>query len=313
MLDTRTFIGVDVSKDHLDVALPGSLKVWRTGNDRTGIAALGRKLAKLDEPHLVCEATGGYTRRLVHGLVERGVAFSRVNPRQVRDFARATGKLAKTDAIDAGVILGFAEVMQPAAAPPVSQHQLRLTDLVRRRRQLVDAAAIEKQREQPDEPLLASSIKRHLAFLAQEIEGIDRAIATAIEADQALARRAELLRTVPGIGHITAATLVAELPELGIIGKKQIAALVGVAPMNRDSGLMRGQAHIAGGRLSVRCVLYMATIVAIRCNPVIKTFYKHLREQGKPPKVAIVAAMRKLLIAANAMIEHDRPWTNQTA
>jgi transposase len=311
--NTRTFIGVDVSKDHLDVALPGSAKVWRIGNDPAGIATLGRKLAKLGEPHLVCEATGGYTRRLVHGLAERGIAFSRVNPRQVRDFARATGKLAKTDAIDAGVILRFAEVMQPAAAPPVSERQLRLTDLVRRRRQLVDIAAMEKQRSvQPDEAMITASIKAHLTFLIGQIAGLDAAIAEQIEQDRDLARRAELLRTIPGVGAIAAATLVAELPELGHTGKKQIAALVGVAPMNRDSGLMRGQAHIAGGRLSVRCVLYMATIVAIRCNPAIKSFYKHLRAQGKPPKVAIVAAMRKLLIAANAMLEHDRPWS-QTA
>lgn len=310
---TRSFIGVDVSKDHLDVALPGSSRVWRTGNDQAGIAALGRKLATLGDPHLVCEATGGYTRRLVHGLVERGIVYSCVNPRQVRDFARATGKLAKTDAIDAGIILRFAEVMQPAAAPPVSERQLRLTDLVRRRRQLVDIAAMEKQRSaQPDEALIVDSIKAHLLFLIGQIASLDAAIAEQIEQDDELARRAQLLRTIPGIGAVAAATLVAELPELGHTGKKQIAALVGVAPMNRDSGLMRGQAHIAGGRLSVRCVLYMATIVAIRCNPPIKSFYKHLRDQGKPPKVAIVAAMRKLLIAANAMLEQNRPWS-QTA
>lgn len=313
MLDRCTFIGVDVSKDHLDIAIPGNARVWRTGNDRTGITALGRRLAKLDAPHLVCEATGGYTRQLARGLAERGVAFSQVNPRQVRDFARATGKLAKTDAIDAGVILSFAQVMQPAAAPPVSERQLRLTDLVRRRRQLVDIAAMEKQRStQPDEAMIIASIKAHLTFLAGQIASLDALIAEQIEQDRELARRAGLLRTIPGIGAVAAATLVAELPELGHAGKKQIAALVGVAPMNRDSGLLRGQAHIAGGRLSVRCVLYMATIVAIRCNPPIKAFYKHLRDQGKPPKVAIVAAMRKLLIAANAMLEHDRPW-NQTA
>ncbi|HEY0327787.1 MAG TPA: transposase [Rhodopseudomonas sp.] len=312
MLDTRTFIGVDVSKDHLDVALPGSPRVWRTGNDKTGIAALGRKLAGLQTPHLVCEATGGYTRLLAHDLARRQIAFSRVNPRQVRDFARATGRLAKTDAIDAGVILRFAQTMQPPAASAPSEAQIQLTDLVRRRRQLVEMAAMEKQRAaHPDDETLAASLARHLDFLTTEIAHIDQRIADLIEADRHLARRAELLRSIPSFGAIVAATLVAELPELGQVGKKQIAALVGVAPMNRDSGTSRGEAHITGGRLSVRCILYMATIVAIRCNPVIKPFYKRLRNDGKPPKVAIVAAMRKLLVIANSIIEQDKPWLQQ--
>lgn len=310
MQQLTNYVGVDVSKHHLDVAFPGVRQIWRTKNDATGIAALAGRIARLDRPQLVCEATGGYTRALVRGMAASTIAISKLNPRQVRDFARATGKLAKTDAIDAAVILRFAEAMQPPASPPPAPDQLRLSDLVRRRRQLVDAAAIEKQRDvPPDERLITASIERHLAFLKSEIDTVDQAIAHAIDADQALARRAALLRTIPGIGTVTAATLVAELPELGVIGKKQIAALVGVAPINQDSGLYRGQAHIGGGRLSARCCLYMATIVAIRCNPAIRPFYKHLREQGKPPKVAIVAAMRKLVIAANAMLQNDRPWT----
>lgn len=308
----RSYVGVDVSKGHLDVAFPGA-KVWRTTNDASGIAALVRRAARLQQPQLVCEATGGYTRALVRGAADEGLALSRINPRQVRDFGRSTGRLAKTDAIDAAVILRFAQTMQPPASPAPTLTQAYLTDLVRRRRQLVDAAAQEKQRDLPDAPLPAASIKRHLAFLTAEVESIDRAIAATIAADRTLARRAELLRTIPGVGAVTAATLVAELPELGTIGKKQIAALVGVAPVNRDSGLYRGQAHIAGGRLSARCCLYMATIVAIRCNPAIKPFYQHLRGQGKPPKVAIVAAMRKLIIAANAMLEHNRPWSSNPA
>lgn len=204
--------------------------------------------------------------------------------------------------------------MQPPASPPPSANQERLTTLVRRRRQLVDMAAMEKQRDaDPDDRIAAASIDDHLAFLAKQIGQLDVAIAEQTEQDVGLARRAALLRTIPGIGAVASATLVAELPELGHIGKKQIAALVGVAPMNRDSGLMRGQAHITGGRLSVRCILYMATIVAIRCNPAIRPFYKHLREQGKPAKVAIVAAMRKMLIVANSMLEHNRPWINNPA
>lgn len=302
-------VGIDVSKHHLDIAFPGVSKVWRTPNDASGIAALIRRVRRLDSPHVVCEATGGYTRRLTSDLAAEAVPLSRVNPRQVRDFTRATGRLAKTDEIDAVAILRFADAMQPPASPVPSPEQVRLTDLVRRRRQLVDAAAQEKQREAiPDQPLVTGSIERHLAFLIKEIAVIDEAIANAIEADVTLARRAELLRSIPGVGVVTAATLVAELPELGTIGNKQIAALIGVAPMNRDSGISRGQAHIAGGRMSVRCCLYMAAVVAIRCNPAIRPFYKRLREQGKPPKVAIVAAMRKLITTANAMLAHNRPW-----
>lgn len=312
MLDTRTFIGVDVSKDHLDVALPGSPKVWRTDNDKAGIAALGGRLAHLNAPHLVCEATGSYTHLLTRDLARRQIAFSRVNPRQVRDFARATGRLAKTDAIDAGIILRFAQTMQPPAACPPSEAQIQLTELVRRRRQLVEMATMEKQRaSHHDDEDLTASLRRHLDFLAGEIKDIDRRIADQIEANNQLAHRAKLLQSIPAIGAIVAATLVAELPELGTVGKKQIAALVGVAPMNRDSGASRGEAHIAGGRLSVRCTLYMATISAIRCNPAIKSFYKRLRDDGKPPKVAIVAAMRKLLIIANSIIERDQPWEEQ--
>lgn len=314
MLTIPTYVSADVSKAHLDVAFPAAANIWRTTNDATGIAALQRRLSRLEHPHLVCEATGGYTRLLAGRLAEQGIAFSRVNPRQVRDFARASGRLAKTDAIDAAVILSFAQVMQPPAVPPPAAAQLRLADLVRRRRQLVDMLAMEKQHGAlPDDPEIVASIRGHLAFLAEQIEQIDQSIDQQIQDDPELAHRATLLRTIPGFGAITAATLTAELPELGRIGKKQIAALVGVAPMNRDSGQMRGQAHIGGGRRSARCILYMATIVAIRCNPVISPFYKRLRQDGKPPKVAIVAAMRKLIIAANAMLEQNRPWSNEQA
>jgi len=314
MLATPTFVSADVSKAHLDIAFPATARIWRTTNDAAGIAALQRRLGKLEHPHMVCEATGGYTRLLARRLAEQGVAFSKVNPRQVRDFARASGRLAKTDAIDAAVILSFAQVMQPPAMTPPAAAQLRLSDLVRRRRQLVDMLAMEKQhRALPEDPEIVASIRGHLDFLAEQIEQIDHSIDRQIQNDLELAHRAELLRTIPGFGAITAATLIAEVPELGRIGKKQIAALLGVAPMNRDSGQMRGQASIAGGRRSARCILYMATIVAIRVNPVIKPFYKRLRQEGKAPKVAIVAAMRKLILAANAMLEQNRPWANGQA
>lgn len=309
MQQQPTFVGVDVSKAHLDVAF-SSKTLWRTSNDTAGIAALTRRLARLDRPHLVCEATGRHTRSLQQSLHASAIPMSRLNPRQVRDFARASGRLAKTDAIDAAIILSFAQLMQPPATPAPPPAQLRLADLVRRRRQLVDMLAMEKQRlSEPDEPQLRASLTRHLDFLKAEIIAIEAEIATAVAADAELFVRAKLLESVPGIGALTASTLIAELPELGRTGNKQIAALTGVAPMNHDSGVHRGEAHIAGGRLSVRCVLYMATLSAIRCNPPIKAFYKRLRDDGKPPKVAIVAAMRKLITTANAMLEHNQPWS----
>lgn len=309
MLGTRTFIGIDVSKGNLDIASAVLSKIWRIGNDPSGLAALWRRVGKIEAPHLVCEATGGYTRLLVREAGKRNIPISRINPRQVRDFARASGRLAKTDAIDAATILRFAEVMQPAASPPPDQAQTRLTDLVRRRRQLVDMLAMEKQRPAGDEEEVIGSVRQHIQYLTTSVRDMDRLIAEQIGSQPDLGHRAELLSSIPGIGVIAASTFVAELPELGRVGKKQIAALVGVAPMNQDSGLKRGQAHISGGRLSVRCALYMATLSAIRCNPPIRDFYKRLRDDGKPPKVAIVAAMRKLIIVANFIVQSGRPWT----
>ena len=303
------YVGVDVSKHHLDFVMPGTAQCCRVSNSAAGLAGLVRRLSRLERPHLVCEATGSYTRPLVRELAQRSIPVSRVNPRQVRDFARAAGQLAKTDAIDAALILRFAQAMQPPVSPPPAPAQVQLADLVRRRRQLVDMAAVEKQHaEHPEAELVRATITAHLAFLQASIAQLDAAITAQIAAHPDMARRAGLLTSIPGVGRTTAAVLVAELPELGTIGPKQIAALAGVAPINHDSGQMRGQAHIAGGRLSVRCALYMACLSAIRCNPPIKAFYLHLRAQGKPAKLAIVAAMRKLLITANAMLQRDTPW-----
>lgn len=306
------YVGVDVSKQHLDLAVAGS-RVFRVSNSPGGLSRLVERLAGLSRPHLVCEATGSYTRLLARELARHGIDFSRVNPRRVRDLARADGQLAKTDAIDAGVILRFAQLMQPQPGPAPDPAALELADLVRRRRQMVDMLATEEQRrEHPDSEAVRDSIDVHIGFLRAQVAGLDQAIATAIAGQPGLAHRAELLRSIPGIGKITAAVLVAEMPELGQIGNKQVAALAGVAPFTRDSGQMRGQAHIAGGRLSVRCALYMAAISAIRANRPIKAFYKRLRDQGKPAKLAIVAAMRKLVITANTIIAKDTPW-NDTA
>jgi transposase len=302
------FVAVDISKAMLDLATPEG--TWRTPNSASGIAALGKRLARYERPQLVCEATGRYGRLLARQMDKSGIAMSIVNPRQVRDFARATGQLAKTDVIDAKIILRFAQTMQPPETPHTPENRARLAEQVRRRRQLVDMLAVEKQRlsglEDPD---TLASIHEHLAFLKHQIARCDTHIEAEIVADPMLARKSSLLQSIPGIGATTAAILIAELPELGQADQKQIAALAGVAPMNRDSGQWRGQAHITGGRLSVRCALYMATLPAIRFNPTIRLFYQRLRADGKAPKVAITAAMRKLLITANAIIQKNRPWT----
>lgn len=313
MSNASQYVAVDVSKAMLDVAMPGLNRVWRSPNTKAGIVALRRRLDAFKRPHIVCEATGRYGRLLSRQMGEAGIAMSVVNPRQVRDFARATGQLAKTDVLDARIILRFADTMQPAQTPPTPENQARLAEQVRRRRQLVDMLAVEKQRLSGLEDVdTLTSIREHLTFLEGQIRACDARIKGEIEADEKLARKAVLLESIPGIGATTAAVLIAELPELGIADKKQIAALAGVAPMNRDSGQWRGQAHITGGRLSVRCALYMATLPAIRFNPAIRSFYQHLRAEGKAPKVAITAAMRKLLIIANAIIQQDRPWANHT-
>lgn len=313
MMEVTDYVAVDVSKAALDIAMAGRGQVWRTPNTPAGIESLRRRLERLDHPRVVCEATGRYGRLLARRMNAAGIAMSIVNPRQVRDFARATGQLAKTDVLDARVILRFAQTMEPPATPQIADNMARLSEQVRRRRQLVDMLATEKQRLSGlDDADTLASIRAHLAFLEGQIEQSNLRIKSEIDADVRLARKSALLQSIPGIGAATAAVLIAELPELGRADKKQIAALAGVAPMNRDSGQWRGQAHITGGRLSVRCALYMATLPAIRFNPAIQSFYQHLRAEGKAPKVAITAAMRKLLIIANAIIQHDRPWTKQT-
>ncbi|WP_070155977.1 IS110 family transposase [Sphingobium phenoxybenzoativorans] len=311
MSNNSQYVAIDVSKSALDIAMPGANRIWRSSNTLTGVAALRKRLQPLEHPHIVCEATGRYARLLAQQMEQANIPLSIVNPRQVRDFARATGQLAKTDALDASIILRFADAMQPAPTPPTPENQVRLAEQVRRRRQLVDMLATEKQRLCGlDNADTLASIRAHITFLQGQIDQCDARIKAEIGADASLTRKAALLESIPGIGATTAAVLIAELPELGRADKKQIAALAGVAPMNRDSGQWRGQAHITGGRLSVRCALYMATLPAIRCNPTIRAFYQHLRAQGKAPKVAITAAMRKLLIIANTIVQHDKPWAN---
>jgi transposase len=299
-------VGIDVSKAHLDVAVEGKRAVVRFDNNAPGCAALTAAVAGAEL--VVVEATGGYEMAIVRTLMAAGIAVAVVNPRQVRDFARASGRLAKTDQVDARVTLHFARAMRPAQIPHIDDGRIALAALVTRRRQLIDMAVAEKNRLEHAPEAVAALIGETLAALRAQLARVDAVIALAIEAEPDMAARRNLLLTVPGIGEVSAAVLIAELPELGAIDDKKLAALVGVAPIAHDSGTWRGQRHIAGGRATVRCALYMATLSAIRCNPAIKTFHKRLRDAGKPPKVAIVAAMRKLIIMINTILKRRTPW-----
>ena len=308
----RRFVGVDVSKWHWDLAVDGRGGVQRFDADDAG---LGQLLACLEEvrPTLVClEATGGYERTLRDALVERGVPTSTVNPRQVRDFARASGQLAKTDKIDAAVIARFAAAFDPAPDEPPSAEQQRLRSLRARRQQVVQSLTQEKNRLGTADAETGESIRRAIKFYEDELKDLDRRIAEATRTDPDLQRRMKLLVTVPGVGAVTAAALLAELPELGAMNRGQAAKLVGLAPLNRDSGTLRGKRMIGGGRAQVRRSLYMATLVATKHNHLIRSHYRQLINRGKAKMTALVACMRKLLLILNAMIKNQSPWKEAT-
>lgn len=310
--ETPLVAGVDVSKDRLDVHL------WPIGTDASfdntiaGIDKLTQRLSKHTPRLIVIEATGRYERRAALTLMEAGFEVAVVNPRQPRDFARATGQLAKTDRIDARVLAQFGAVIGPRVSEKPSDHRLILDELVARRRQLVQMITAENQRlDQALHKPLAQAIRRMLKTLEKQLDQIEKQILELIDRDDDWRNRFELLKSVPGVGDTTAATLIAELPELGGLNRQQIAALVGVAPMNKDSGQQRGQRHITGGRASVRKVLYMATLTARSYNPTIKAFAQRLKAAGKPFKVIMTACMRKLLTMLNSMIRSNTPWNPQ--
>lgn len=309
MTSQPTYAGVDISKHHIDSAIAPSgdrLNVSSGDLDRL-VAWMVRRKPKL----VVIEATGGYERDAVAALVGAGLAVAVVNPRQVRDFARASGRLAKTDRIDAEVLAAFGLAIQPEPRPLQDEEASALRDLVVRRRQLLAMRKAEKNRlEMRLSPAVRAGVERHLAFIDGEIKGADDDLDRLIRQSPAWRADDELLRSVPGVGPVLARTLIAEMPELGQLNSRQIAALVGVAPFNRDSGKMRGTRSVWGGRPGVRSVLYMATLSAIRCNPVIKVAYQHLRTAGKPPKVAIVACMRRLIVTLNAICKSRSAWSS---
>ena len=309
---SRSFAGIDVSKTTLDVCVlaPGG----RWSSRSTDPAALARVLRERQVELAVVEPTGGYERAVIEALRTAGVPCALVNARQIREFARASGRLAKTDRIDARLLADYAARMTPAPRPPKSKTRERLCALVRRRRQMVEMRKAElTRRQQTREADLAQDIQRAIAFLSAEIRSLESRIAQIIAADPELAQSAGLLQSMPGIGPIAAASLLAELPELGQLSRRKIAALLGLAPFNRDSGRHRGQRKTWGGRTELRQTLYMGIIAAIRRDNPTARAYRALREKGKPHKLALIATLRRCIVQLNAMLRDKTPYQPKMA
>jgi transposase len=312
------YVGVDVSKGRLDVFVRPTAERFSVPNDTAGVDALLARLEQEQEearPALVVlEATGGFERPLAAALAASGLAVAVVNPRQARDFARATGRLAKTDQIDAENLARFAEAVRPSPRPIPDEEARALGEILARRRQIVGMLTAENNRlaATATKPV-KKRIEAHVRWLEKELARTDRDLDEAIKGSQTWRENEALLRSVPGVGPVLAKTLLAELPELGSLTGKQLAALVGVAPLNRDSGILRGKRAVWGGRSGVRAALYMGALVAARRNPTIREFYERLVAAGKPKKVALVACMRKLLVILNAMLKHRTPWKSPHA
>jgi transposase len=307
-IESFLVVGIDVSKASLEVADSSAADVWQTTNDNEGFNQVVSSLPSLKPNLIVVEATGRYEADLVSALLANKLPVVVVNPRQVRDFAKAKGILAKTDRIDASVLVSFGEAVRPEVRELKDEETQTLQALVTRHQQLVSMLTAEKNRLPGAPPPVRKDIKAHIQWLEKRLRVTDHQTRLKLEANPNWRAKDDLLQGVPGIGETTATSLLASLPELGRINRRQIAALVGLAPFNRDSGQFRGKRTIWGGRAQVRCSLYMATISAIRCNPVIRPFYQRLREAGKPPKVAITACMRKLLTILNVMMKNQTTW-----
>jgi transposase len=304
----EVFVGIDVGQAFLEVASYGDESEWRVGNDGDGIAGLVPRLQALSPSIIVVEATGGMELPLVASLAAAGVPVAVVNPTRVRQFARATGKLAKTDKLDARVLAHFAQAVRPLVRPLRSEEEEHLSALVTRRRQVIVMLTAEKNRLVTTRAALRKRVERHIEWLEEELASLDHEISSFIASDPQCEAKDSLLRSVPGVGPVTAATILAELPELGSLNRQKIAALVGVAPVNRDSGKKHGKRRVFGGRASVRRTLYMAALSATKFNPIIKVFYQRLLSRGKEKKVALTACMRKLLVILNAMVARHTHW-----
>ena len=313
MARARVCVGIDVAKAWLDVSVGAEGAVWQVRNDAAGIAELVERLGELQPERIVVEATGGLERAVAAGLDAARLPVVVENPRQVRDFARATGRLAKTDKIDAGMLARYGEALQPAVRELPDAQMRELRGLVVRRRQVVKLLTAERNHlAQAATGWVHKRVKRLMGVLQRQLAEVDRELVRMIQARREWRAQYAVLRSVPGIGPVTANLLVAALPELGKLNRKQIAALVGVAPHNRDSGSYRGKRSIWGGRAAVRTCLYMASLVATRHNAVIKAFYARLCAAGKPKKVALTACMRKLLTILNHMLRTNSPWQPAT-
>lgn len=302
------FIGIDVSQDKLDVGVWPTSELWVEHNTREGVAVLVQKLTALKPNLVVLEATGGLEGPAVHALAAAGLPVVAVNPRQVRDFAKATGRLAKTDPIDALVLGHFGSAIRPPVRPLPAAEIEELDALVTRRRQLVDTMAQEKNRLHRAPASVKNNIEAHIAWLQKQVDSIDKEIHEIIKRNKVLHDKSILLQTFKGVGAGCSNTLLAKLPELGALDRGKIACLAGLAPLNCDSGKYKGIRRIWGGRESVRNALYMSTIVAIRWNPAIKEFYERLLRKGKKAKVAITACMHKVLTILNAMLKSGEVW-----
>lgn len=309
MADLTCFVGIDVAKATLDLAVRPTGERWQVPNEDPALPALVSRLRALAPTRIVLEATGGFEHAVVAALAAAGLPVVVANPRQVRDFGRAMGQLAKTDRIDAALLALFAERVQPALRPLPDEAAQVLDAFLTRRRQILEMLLAERNRLGFAKRAIRRDIDQHIRWLEKRLKDVDRELEAAVQASPVWRATEDLLRTVPGIGPVISRTLLGELPELGHLNRKQIAALVGVAPHARDSGTLRGKRMIWGGRAPVRAVLYMGAVVAAKFNPVIRAFYQRLRAAGKPAKVALTACMRKLLIILNAMLRTGTPWT----
>jgi transposase len=303
-----THVGIDVSKEHLDVCLLPAGELFVVPNDGAGIESLLDRLLKARPVLVVLEASGRYERPAALAIASTGIAVSVINPRQARDFAKATGRLAKTDKIDAEILARLAAAVGPRPSTLPDEETQALQAILARRRQLLEMLTAENNRLKMAPEAVARRIRAHIKWLKKELQSTDKDLDEVIEASATWKENEALLRSVPGVGPVLARTLLAELPELGKLDHRRLSALVGVAPFNRDSGTFKGKREVWGGRAPVRATLYMGTLVAVRYNPILRKFYGRLLKAGKPKKVALVACMRKLLSILNAVMRDRAPW-----
>ena len=308
------FVGIDVSKTTLDVCIEPMGQALHVAYDEAGIAQIASRLKEVGPTLIVLEATGGLEVRIATELASLGLPVAVINPRQARDFAKATGQLAKTDQVDAMVLAAFASAIRPQVRPLKDADTRALDDMVSRRRQLIDMRVQETLRLNTavSKPM-QKSLGKHITWLDKQIAEVDHDLTKRLKESDVWRAKDDLLRGIPGVGTVTSRTMLAKCPELGTLNRREIAALTGVAPLANDSGKHRGKRFIWGGRADVRAVLYMAAVSAMRCNDAIREFAERLKKAGKPPKVVIVACMRKLLTIMNSMIKNNAPWNPKTA